>query len=46
MSLLRVGIAGPVGCGKTALVEALCGKLIGTMQCKKVAWWQVVQQLI
>lgn len=28
MSKLRVGVAGPVGSGKTALVEALCLSLI------------------
>ena len=27
MSKLRVGVAGPVGSGKTALVEALCRRL-------------------
>ena len=27
MSKLRVGVAGPVGSGKTALVEALCLRL-------------------
>ena len=32
MSRLRVGIAGPVGCGKTALVEALCRSLRDRLQ--------------
>mgnify|MGYP002043250099 CR=1 FL=1 len=27
MSRLRVGVAGPVGSGKTALVDALCRRL-------------------
>ncbi|HEY9295244.1 MAG TPA: GTP-binding protein, partial [Phormidium sp.] len=29
MSIFRVGIAGPVGSGKTALVDALCKNLRG-----------------
>lgn len=32
MSRLRVGVAGPVGCGKTALVEALCKRLRERLQ--------------
>ncbi len=31
-SKLRIGVAGPVGSGKTALVEALCKKLRGQFQ--------------
>lgn len=32
MSKLRVGVAGPVGSGKTALVEALCRRLRNRLQ--------------
>ena len=32
MSKLRVGVAGPVGSGKTALVEALCRRLRDRLQ--------------
>lgn len=32
MSKLRVGVAGPVGSGKTALVEALCRRLRQELQ--------------
>lgn len=32
MSKLRVGVAGPVGSGKTALVEALCKKMRGRFE--------------
>ncbi|MBM5804235.1 MAG: urease accessory protein UreG, partial [Cyanobacteria bacterium K_DeepCast_35m_m2_155] len=32
MSRLRVGVAGPVGSGKTALVEALCRRLRERLQ--------------
>ncbi|MFM7086953.1 MAG: GTP-binding protein [Cyanobium sp.] len=32
MSRLRVGVAGPVGSGKTALVEALCRRLRDRLQ--------------
>ena len=31
-SRLRVGVAGPVGSGKTALVEALCRRLRDRLQ--------------
>ncbi len=31
-SKLRVGIAGPVGCGKTALINALCKSLKGNLE--------------
>ena len=31
-SKFRLGVAGPVGSGKTALVEALCKRLRGQMQ--------------
>ena len=33
-SQLRLGIAGPVGSGKTALVEALCRTLAGSPACR------------
>ena len=32
MSRLRVGVAGPVGSGKTALVEVLCRRLRDQLQ--------------
>ena len=32
MSAFRVGIAGPVGSGKTALVDALCKEIRAEMQ--------------
>ncbi len=32
MSALRVGVGGPVGSGKTALVDALCKRLSGNFQ--------------
>ena len=29
MSYVKIGVAGPVGCGKTALIESLSRKMTG-----------------
>ena len=39
MSYVKIGVAGPVGSGKTALIEALSRKMAGDYR-KMPSFWQ------